>query len=174
MTHVSMIAAMTKNRVIGNDNHLPWHLPADLKHFKTMTLGKPVLMGRKTFDSIGQKPLPKRDNFILTRNTTFQAPGCHVIHDLQDIEHNLATMPELMIIGGAQLYTKFLACAHTLYLTEIDATVEGDAFFPVVSPDLWQEQTRVTHPKDDTHSHAFDFVTYVRKTPPAPLLACAR
>lgn len=154
---IALIAAMDKNRVIGYQNKLPWHLPADLKHFKELTLGKPILMGRKTFESIG-KPLPNRQNIVLTNDTEFSAPGCQVIHDLEAV----LELPELMVIGGAHLFLQLLPNASLLYLTFIDYDFKGDVFFPEFNKDEWQKVAEESHLADEKNPYAYKFITYER------------
>jgi dihydrofolate reductase len=146
---ISLIAAMDRNRVIGHDNDLPWHLPSDLQWFKKNTLGKPILMGRKTFDSIG-RPLPGRANIVLTRDTTFQADGCVVVHNVDEALKTASDYVsdidkgEVVVIGGGQLFEMLIDVADRLYLTRIDADFEGDTFFPKIELAdwnvLWQEE----------------------------------
>ena len=126
---ISMVAAMTKNRVIGKDNQMPWHLPADLKHFKQVTLGKPVVMGRKTFESIGRL-LPGRRNVVISRSTPADAKGAEWVTSLEQAFRLVQQHDEVMVIGGAEIYRQCLPLAQRLYLTEIDLSTEGDAYFP--------------------------------------------
>lgn len=161
MTTLSLIAAMAKNRVIGRNNSLPWHLPEDLKYFKATTLGKPILMGRKTFESIG-KPLPGRTSVVLTRNPGWSFDGCLVVPSLDAALAQLADREEILVIGGAELYQQTLARADRLYLTEIDADFEGDAWFPEFDRSQWQPISRQPHP-DNGRGFGFDFVVYQRK-----------
>lgn len=161
MTTLSLIAAMAKNRVIGRNNSLPWHLPEDLKYFKATTLGKPILMGRKTFESIG-KPLPGRTSVVLTRNQGWSFDGCLAVPSLDAALAQLADREEILVIGGAELYQQTLARADRLYLTEIDADFEGDAWFPEFDRSLWQQISRQPHP-DNGRGFGFDFVVYQRK-----------
>jgi dihydrofolate reductase len=128
---ISLIAAMGENRVIGVDNRMPWHLSADLKRFRQITLGKPILMGRRTHESIG-KPLPGRENIVLTRDSAYQSPGCTLVHNRDQAVRAAGDAPELMVIGGAGLYQEFLPLADRLYLTLIQHTFEGDTFFPTI------------------------------------------
>lgn len=128
---LSIIVAMAENRIIGKDNRLPWHLPEDLKHFKEITMGKPVIMGRKTYESIG-RPLPGRENIVLTRNKSYQAKGAKVISSLQEAIKACPSAEEIFIIGGAELYKETLSKADRLYLTVIHKDFEGDAYFPKV------------------------------------------
>lgn len=161
MTTLSLIAAMAKNRVIGRNNALPWHLPEDLKYFKATTLGKPILMGRKTFDSIG-KPLPGRTSVVLTRNPDWYFEGCLAVQSLDAALTQLADRDEILVIGGAELYQQTLPRAERLYLTEIDTDFEGDAWFPEFDRSQWQQISRQPHP-DNGRGFGFDFVVYQRK-----------
>lgn len=149
---VSLVVAVARNGVIGRDNDLPWRLPDDLKHFKAITLGKPVVMGRRTFESIG-RPLPGRENRVVSRRPGFEAPGCRVFASL---EAALAgPEPEVMVIGGGQIYAAALPLAQRLYITEVDAEVAGDARFPGIDPDGWREVSCEAHAADERHAHAF-------------------
>lgn len=140
---LAMIAALAANRVIGLDNQMPWHLPADLKHFKAMTLGKPIIMGRKTWDSLG-RPLPGRLNLVVSRQPDLQLEGAETFTSLDDALRRAEQWAheqgaaELMLIGGAQLYAQGLGLAQRLYLTRIDANPDGDAFFPAFDESEWQ------------------------------------
>lgn len=127
---------MDRNRLIGSGGRLPWHLPADLKHFKQTTLGKPVVMGRRTHQSIG-KPLPERTNIVLTRNAGYRAPGCIVVASLEQAIEAAAGAQEIMIIGGAELYRRTLPRADRLYLTRVEGEFEGDTWFPQFDADEW-------------------------------------
>jgi len=160
---LSMIAAMDNNRVIGIDNALPWHLPDDLKHFKAITLGKTIIMGRKTFLSIG-KPLPKRRNLVLSRDPEFRSDGIEVFTDLDSALATCREEPEVVIIGGATLYAEALPRAQKLYLTQVDAEVTGDAFFPEFDREDWELSEMQVHPRDDSHTFAFTFLTYLHRT----------
>ncbi len=141
---LSLIVAMDRNRVIGFDNALPWHLPEDLKYFKSVTMGKPIIMGRKTFESIG-RPLPGRLNIVITRNTGWQHPGVVVAHSLSEALALAASAPpsreagEVMVIGGEQIYRSAIEKASRLYITRVDTEVKGDAFFPEITEDCWRE-----------------------------------
>lgn len=157
---ISMIAAMAKNRVIGHENSLPWHLPEDLKHFKQMTLGKPVVMGRKTYESMG-KPLPGRKNIVVTRNAHYQEEGCIVVTSLEQAIVHLADVKEIMIIGGTEIYRLALPIAHRMYLTFIDLEVTGDAYFPEWDELMWQQQSIQSFPAQEAKP-AYVFVEYVR------------
>lgn len=159
---LSLIAAMAQDRVIGKDNAMPWHLPADLRHFKAVTLGKPVVMGRRTFESIG-RPLPGRRNIVISRNPQWQAEGVEVATSLDAALALLTDCEEAMIIGGGQLYAEALPRADRLYLTYIDAQLNGDTHFPDYLSLGWQELERSTHPADDKNSYACEFVTLSRQ-----------
>ena len=145
---ISIIAGMDKNRLIGHGNRLPWRLPTDMKHFRRHTLGRPVLMGRKTFESIG-KPLPKRTNIILTHDRDYQAAGCVVTHSIKEALDTASDCEEIMIIGGASIYTLFLPWADRLYLTCIHDCFEGDVYFPAFDRADWQEVKRVDCQPDE-------------------------
>lgn len=158
---ISVIVAMAANRVIGHENRLPWHLPADLKHFKATTLGKPVVMGRRTWESIG-RPLPGRTNIVITRDTAYTAEGCVVVHSLDEGIRAAGEAAEVMIIGGAGLYRQALPLADTLYLTLIHGEFAGDTHFPEWRQDAWRETGRVDHEPDENNSHAYSFITLER------------
>lgn len=158
---ITLIAAMDDNRLIGSAGQLPWRLPDDLKRFKALTLDKTVLMGRKTWDSLG-RPLPQRDNRVLTRDRSFTAVGAQVFHDLDKALH--APMGrELMVIGGADLYRQLLPQATCLQLTHVHTVLEGDAWFPVFDRSVWSEVSREDRAADERHAHDFSFVTYRRR-----------
>lgn len=152
---------MDRRRLIGRDGQLPWRLPDDLKRFKALTLNKTVLMGRKTWDSLG-RPLPQRDNWVLTRDPSFQAAGARVFHDLESAlaEH---AGGELMVIGGAELYRQTLPLAQRLHLTQVHAALDGDAWFPDTDMTVWRETQREDRAADARHALAFSFVDYVRR-----------
>ncbi|MEV3843358.1 type 3 dihydrofolate reductase [Aeromonas veronii] len=161
---ISMIAAMAHDRVIGKDNQMPWHLPADLAHFKRVTLGKPVLMGRKTFESIG-RPLPGRRNLVISRNPDYQAEGIEVVGSVEAALALLAgsSVEELMVIGGGHLYAEMLPSADCLYLTRIDLAVEGDTRFPAFDDGQWQRVDCESHPADEKNPHLYSFETWQRR-----------
>lgn len=158
---IALIVAMDRNRLIGRDGDLPWRLPNDLQHFKRLTVGKTVLMGRKTWDSLG-RPLPDRQNWVLTRDTSFAPAGCRVFRDLESAlrAHEAG---ELMVIGGADLYRQILPLAQRLYLTEVDAALEGDAHFPALDPAQWREAASEAHEADERHAFAYRFRTLERR-----------
>jgi dihydrofolate reductase len=158
---LSLIVAMADNHVIGHNNRLPWHLPADLKHFRAITLGKPVLMGRKTWESIG-RPLPGRTNIVITRNADYLAADCVVVHSLDEALRAAGSAAEVMVIGGAELYRQALPQADTLYLTLVHGEFEGDTRFPDWQPDDWRETKRIDHGPDDRNPHAYSFITLER------------
>jgi dihydrofolate reductase len=161
---LSLIAAVAENGAIGKDNRLLWHLPADLQHFKRLTTGHVVVMGRKTFESIG-KPLPNRTNVVVTRQPGFEADGCEVVHSLDDaLRQSAIQNPQsaIFVIGGAELYAQALPLAEKLYLTEVKASPHGDAFFPTINLTDWDEVNRQPHPADERHAHAFEFVELER------------
>jgi len=158
---LSLVAAVDRNLAIGRDNQLPWHLPDDLKRFKALTLGKPVLMGRKTAESLG-RALPKRVNLVLTRSGVAPFAGMRAIASL-DEALDMAGDAELMVIGGGEIFEATLPLASRLHLTYIDTVVTGaDAFFPRIDPDDWRETSRVAHAIDEKHACAFEFVDYRR------------
>lgn len=165
-SQLSAIVAMDKNRLIGKNNSLPWHLSADLKHFKQVTLGKPVIMGRKTWDSIG-KPLPGRENIIVTRDSSLTLQGAHVVHSTEAaiakaIELSQANT-EIMCIGGMMLYQEILPQLNRLYITEIDYAFDGDAWFPELNSEEWQEVSRQSHYEEEQNFN-YDFVQLVRQS----------
>jgi len=158
---ISIIVAMAENRVIGSGNALPWHLPADLKHFKAMTMGKPIIMGRKTWESLPGK-LPGRTHIIISTNPGYAAEGCEVVHSLDAALEIAGAVPEVMIVGGAMLYAQALSLADRLYLTLVETQVEGDAWFPEYDPAQWREIARQRHSQDERNPHAYSFLTLSR------------
>jgi dihydrofolate reductase len=157
---ISLIAAMARNRVIGRDNAMPWHLPADLAHFKRVTLGKTIIMGRHTFESIG-RALPGRKNIIISRQEGYRAEDCIVVNSV-DAALDAADSDEVMIIGGGQLYADMLHRADRLYLTLIDAELDGDTYFPDYEVYDWREIERETYGPDEKNTYAYAFVTLER------------
>lgn len=161
---ISMIAALSKNRVIGKNNDLPWKLPDDMKFFMDTTKGHHAIMGRKNYESIPHKfkPLPERVNIVVTRQKNFHAPGCIVVDSLEKgleiAKQNQET--ETFVIGGAEIYRLGLPYANKLYLTEIDAVIEGDTYFPEFDQREWRQLSRVHHDADARHKYPFDFVVY--------------
>jgi len=159
---LSIIAAMAENRVIGVNNTLPWRLPADLKHFRQITTGHHVIMGRRNYESIG-KPLPGRTNIVVTRNREYRAPGCVVTHSLAEALSCAQADPEIFIIGGAELYREAFADADRLYLTLVHANIGGDTWFPEFDTDRWDEISRERHESDDKNPYAYSFLVYDRR-----------
>jgi dihydrofolate reductase len=159
---ISMIAAMDRHRVIGKDNDLPWKLPRDMKHFVATTKGKPIVMGRKTYESIG-KPLPGRKTIVLTRDPHYVAEGCVVVQTKEAAMAAAGDVAELVVGGGAGIYQLFLPHAHRLYLTYIDAQVDGDTHFPEIDPDQWHTTSRETHLPDERNAFAMTFVQLDRQ-----------
>ncbi|MDA9599004.1 dihydrofolate reductase [bacterium] len=157
---LSLIVAVSRNGVIGIDNQLPWHLPEDLKYFKSATMGKPLIMGRKTYDSIG-RPLPGRTNIVVTRDASWQASGVEVAKSLEaamSLGEKAcldAEADEIMVIGGEQIYRMTLPAADRLYLTQVDAEIEGDAFFPAVDFSQWKQVNELLPELTDTHPYRF-------------------
>jgi dihydrofolate reductase len=158
---LALVVAMACNRVIGRGGTLPWHLPDDLKYFKALTMGKPILMGRRTFEAIG-RPLPGRENLVLTRELGWRADGVSAVHSLGQGLERAARSSELMVIGGAEVYRLTLPLAQRIYLTEVLADLEGDAFFPALQRSEWRELESSTHPADARHAYAMRFVTLAR------------
>ncbi len=155
---ISLIVAKARNNVIGSKNDLPWYLPADLKHFKEITAGYTVLMGRTTFQSILDrihKPLPNRISIVVTRDTNFSYPDVQIIHSLDDIKN----LGEIFIIGGAEIYAQTIDIADRLYVTEVQADSDGDTYFPDID-ESWKEISRETHKADEKNYYDYDFVIY--------------
>jgi dihydrofolate reductase len=160
MTTLTLIVARARNGVIGRDNQLPWRLPEDLAFFKRTTMGAPIIMGRKTHESIG-RPLPGRRNIVVTRDAARRYEGCDVVTSVEDAL-KLSPDAEAFLIGGAQLYADAIARADKLIITEIDADFEGDTHFPAPDPELWREVSREAHRASAPNDFAFAFVTYER------------
>jgi len=159
---ISLIAAMANNRIIGRDNKMPWHLPADLKHFKQVTMGKPVIMGRKTFESIG-KPLPGRQNIIITRQSGLALNGCDIVHSIEDAIALVKNIDEVMIIGGGTIYESMIDKADRLYITLIELEADGDTQFPAWNEDEWSIIDEEPHLADDKNPYNYRFITLERK-----------
>ena len=160
-TSLSIITAMDQNRLIGRDNALPWHLPADLAFFKKTTLGKPILMGRKTYESIG-RPLPGRQNIIISRDPNYRIDGCDTATGIEHALEMIKNQPEAMLIGGSSLYQQTIDLADKLYITFIHSQFEGDAWFPEIPSQNWVESAREDHSADDKNAYNYSFVTYLR------------
>lgn len=157
--HIKCVVAYSRNRVIGKDNTLPWHLPADLQHFKKNTLGQPIVMGRKTWQSLG-RPLPGRRNVVVSRDPGFQATGAEVFNSLEQAIAACGNEPVVCIIGGAQIFTDALPIMHEIIATEVHADVDGDVFFPELPAGKWREVSRLPQPPEN--GYTYDFVTYHR------------
>jgi dihydrofolate reductase len=165
MSFLTIVVAAAENNVIGRGNQLPWRLPDDLKRFKEITMGKPVIMGRKTWDSIG-KPLPGRTNIVVTRQPDLAIPGCVVVGSMSAALVAARGAPEVMLIGGAQLYRNALTMVHRIHLTRVHADINGDTLFPMLDSAQWRETVVATHPADDRHAYAFTFITLDRIASP--------
>lgn len=161
---ISLLVAMDQNRLIGRNNQLPWHLPEDLRYFKKTTMGHTIVMGRKTFESIG-KPLPGRENMVMSRNRNFQPEGCVVIHSWEPVMERNSRNPdqEIFVIGGQRLFEQAIAFADRMYITEIDEQFEGDTFFPAFDPSEWQLISKTKGKKDDQNPYDYSFCVYERK-----------
>ena len=161
---ISLIVAMANNGVIGRDNRLPWRLPADLAHFKRVTMGKPMIMGRKTWESLPGL-LPGRRHIVITRDQAYQAEGCTLAHSLDEALEAAGNVPEVMVVGGGTIYKESLPRADRLYLTQVDLEVEGDAHFPEIDFSQWRELKRETHAADDSNPHSCIFLELERIRP---------
>ncbi|ADU94152.1 dihydrofolate reductase [Geobacillus sp. Y412MC52] len=160
---ISHIVAMDENRVIGKDNRLPWHLPADLAYFKRVTMGHAIVMGRKTFEAIG-RPLPGRDNVVVTGNRSFRPEGCLVLHSLEEVKQWIASRAdEVFIIGGAELFRATMPIVDRLYVTKIFASFPGDTFYPPISDDEWEIVSYTPGGKDEKNPYEHAFIIYERK-----------
>ena len=158
----SLVVAMSRNGVIGRDNRLPWRLPADLAYFKRVTLGHPVIMGRRTWESIG-RALPGRKNIVVSRNRDYAAPGATVVGSLGEAWAAAGDAEEASVIGGTSLFAEALPVADRIHLTEVDAEVEGDTWFPPFDRSGWREREVERHSRDERHEHAFRIVVLERK-----------
>jgi dihydrofolate reductase len=159
--NLTLIAAMGENRVIGKDNDLIWHMPNDLKHFKQLTSGHHIIMGRKTYESVG-KPLPKRTNIIVTRDNNYKAEGCIVVNRIEDAIEIASGDEQPFITGGAEIYKLALPFAHTIELTLIHGTFEGDTFFPEFDEKNWKLESKEAHSADERNPFAYTFLRYVK------------
>ena len=162
---ISIISAIAKNNCIGKENKLLWDLPEDMKHFRTITSLHPVIMGRKTFESIG-RPLPNRRNIIITRDKKYLHHGVDVVHSLEEafsLFKDSLQNEEVFIIGGAEIYKQSLGIADKLYITKVEKDFEGDAFFPEIKPEIWQEIAREEHEASEKNPIAFTFLEYIKK-----------
>ena len=159
---ISLVVAMDQNRVIGKDNQLPWHLPADLQYFKKVTMGNPIVMGRKTFDSIG-RVLPGRENVIVTRNRDYINADCTILHSIEDVKHFAdTTEKEVMIIGGAEIFKEVLPVADRLYITKIHAEFTGDTYFPAIDEKEWKLVSSTPGIVDEKNKYAHDYMVLDR------------
>ena len=161
---ISLIAAVDRNGVIGKGGDIPWRLPADLRYFKRVTMGKPLLMGRKTYESIG-RPLPGRQNIVLTRQRDFEAPGCTVVHSVEEALAAASDAEEVMVAGGGSVYRQFLPRAHRLYLTFVDTVTEGDATFPEFNLDRWRLIFEEAHAADEQNAFPYRFTIFEKTDP---------
>ncbi|KIO75159.1 dihydrofolate reductase [Pedobacter lusitanus] len=159
---VSIIVAIAENNGIGKDNQLLWHLPADLRHFKNTTSGHTVIMGRKTFDSVG-KPLPNRRNIVITRSSSLEIPGVEVVNTLDAAIALCDPSEEVFIVGGAEIYKMAMDITDKIYLTVVKGDYEADTFFPAIDPDIWKEESSSSHEPDEKNSIGYTFSTLVRK-----------
>lgn len=160
---VSLVAAMARNRTIGLDNRLPWRLPADLRHFRALTTGGVIIMGRKTFESLG-RPLPERRSIVISRDPAFRAPDpCKTVSSWEAALAAAGEVSEVFVIGGASLYAQTLPHADRVYLTLVEAEITGDAFFPEWSSRTWLETARACHPADDTNPYPYCFLVLDRR-----------
>jgi len=161
MSSIAIIVAMAQNRTIGINNTLPWRIPADLQHFKKLTMGHHMIMGRKTFESIG-KPLPGRTTVVVSRDRSLRIDGCVIVHSLSEAIANCASDPQIFVVGGADIYAQALDLADALYITEIRQDVIGDVWFPEFDRSEWLEVSRVIHRQETPETLEYHFVTYLR------------
>jgi dihydrofolate reductase len=162
VTELALIVAADRRGVIGRAGGLPWHLPNDLKRFKSLTLGKPIIMGRKTWDSIG-KPLPGRHSIVITRQPELEIAGATVVRSLEDALRAAGGAPEVCVIGGAEIFRLALPSARRIELTVVEAEVAGDTYLPALDPAEWLELVREPHPADERHAYPYTFVTLRRR-----------
>ncbi|MDR2283483.1 MAG: dihydrofolate reductase [Sphingobacterium sp.] len=161
-TKITLIVAAAENNAIGKDNQMPWHLPNDFKYFKKSTIDHSIVMGRKTFESIG-KPLPERRNIVLTRDQQYNNPGIDVANSLQDVLTYCRDEREIFIIGGANIYQQALPLAQRVLLTRVHATIDGDAFFPELPSTEWELVSQEKHNKDEKHAYDYTFEVWEKK-----------
>ena len=161
MSRIAFVVAYDRGRAIGKDNRLPWRLPDDMRHVRKVTMGKPMIMGRRTWDSIG-RPLPGRTSIVLTRDREFRCDGCLVARTPEEAMKLAGAVPEIIVFGGARVFEEFLPRADRIYLTEVETTVDGDTHFPEIDLAEWREVERTRHPADERHPYAFSFVTLDR------------
>ena len=158
----SIVVAVARNGVIGRDNALPWRLPSDLAHFKKVTMGRPVVMGRRTYESIG-KPLPGRKNIVVSRNPAFMAPGCTVVPSLDEAWRAAGEAGEVCVIGGTTLFEETLPLADVIHLTEVEANVEGDTYFPAFDRRDWDSREIARHPADERNAYPIRILELARR-----------
>jgi dihydrofolate reductase len=161
MAKVSIVVAIAKNNAIGKDNQLLWHLPKDLKHFKEITSGHTIIMGRKTYESVG-KPLPNRRNIIITRQN-IAINGCEVVNSIDEALKLCTGEEEVFIVGGAEIYKQAMALTDRIYLTIVHQPFDGDTYFPEIKEDIWKETEREDHETDEKHLFPYSFITLVRR-----------
>jgi dihydrofolate reductase len=159
---ISFLLAMDQNRTIGKNNDLPWRLPADLAYFRKVTMGHTIVMGRKTYESIG-RPLPGRENVVVTKNTDFQAEGCFVVHSVEEAKQHFQKDDEVFVIGGAQLFEKFFPYADRLYITLIEEQFEGDTYFQNIDKNEWNLVSKEKGMKNEKNPYDYCFLVYARK-----------
>jgi dihydrofolate reductase len=162
LTLVSLVIATDRRGVIGRDGRLPWHLPADLRHFKALTMGKPIVMGRRTWDSLG-RPLPGRHNIVVTRQRGLMLEAATVVDSLDEALAAAGAVPEVCVIGGAEIYGQALPLADVVHLTLVEADVDGDTYLPPLDPGEWRETARESHTADERHAWPYSFVTLERR-----------
>jgi dihydrofolate reductase len=155
MSRISFVVAVSRNGVIGRAGGLPWHVSTDLKRFKAITMGKPLIMGRKTWESLPKKPLPGRPNIVVTRQKNYRAEGAIVVSDIPSALAAAGQVEEICVIGGGEIFDMFLPQTDCIYLTEVDLEVEGDTYFPSLDPKQWMEVSREIHPRGPNDSAGF-------------------
>ena len=160
---ISLVAAASDNNVIGINNTLPWKMPADMKFFKNLTMGHTVIMGRKTFESIDNRPLPGRKNVVITRNKNFSSPGCTVLDSLDEVFKAFSNEKEVFIIGGSEIFNLAMPKANRVYLTRIHSTFAGDSYFPELTDKEWVEASRLDHQADEKNPFPYSFIVLDRK-----------
>ncbi|RZJ30876.1 MAG: dihydrofolate reductase [Flavobacterium sp.] len=159
---IILIAAIAENNALGKDNQLPWHLPDDFKRFKSVTSGHYIIMGRKTFESF-PKPLPNRTHVVITRQKDYQADGCIIVDSIEKALEISPKDQDVFVIGGGEIFTLAMPFADKLDITQVHASVDGDAFFPEIRPDEWKLESSEFHPKDEKHAYDFTFSAFIRK-----------
>ncbi|MEP7174179.1 MAG: dihydrofolate reductase [Aestuariivirga sp.] len=155
MSRISFVVAVSRNGVIGRNGGLPWHISTDLKRFKAITMGKPLIMGRKTWESLPKKPLPGRPNIVITRQKNYRAEGASVVSDVPAALAAAGQVEEICVIGGGEIFDMLLPQTERIYLTEVDLEVDGDTFFPPIDPAQWTETAREIHPRGPNDSAGF-------------------